>query len=133
MEQRTDVATFGVLHHGSAMGVAALERHGQPCLTEGQTIGIKVTDTLFHLAQGDSGKAIAIRLMKIVIDVKGIKGGIGSGKEGTKTKSSFDLFHQREEVRDVGEVEGLRAFSEDKFTDPSDFGGDHTRGIAPVV
>lgn len=83
------------------------------------------------LGEGHSGETSGG--VKVFIDVEGIKSGIKSPESGLKAEAALHLGQQRKEVGDIGLVKGLGQFGQDNLAPVRHFGGDQTRGIAPVV
>lgn len=51
---------------------------------------------MLHLAQGNGGKALFVRLMEVVVDVEGVKGRVCRSERRAKAEPFLDLLHEGE-------------------------------------
>ena len=108
------------------------KRHRPAGLAEGRTIRTELAmGVAAPFGEGDGGKTTGS--MEVFVDVESIEGGVESAELGFAAQTSLDFGHEREEVRDIGLVEGLGKFSQDKFTPIGDFGRHDPGSIAPIV
>lgn len=122
-----------MLHHGCPIDERAHKRHRQISLAKWQSLAVELADARFHVTQRNSRESGAVRLMKVIVNIESVKSGVGSRERWAKTETLLDPLHEREEVGEVGMVECLGAFGQDKLTNTIDLGHDSARGIAPII
>ena len=105
---------------GGAVGEGELERHGQAGGAQRQALGVELALTGFvaaFLTEGDGGKGVGvIGPMEMGVDIPGIEGGIEGRLARSIAEALLGLGHEREEVADVGLIEGLGQLSQDELT-----------------
>ncbi len=112
-EQGAGITPFLMFNLGGAADVGRFERHGQVSLTKGQALVIELKEKMAAVGKGDGGKTTGI--VKILVDVKCVVGGIKGAVGRFEAEPSFGGCHQREEVGGIALVEGLGQFSQGKL------------------
>jgi hypothetical protein len=70
--------------------------------------------------------------MEMGVNIPGIEGGVEGRLAPPIAKALLGLSHEREEVADVGLIEGLGQFSQHEFIQFRHFDHDETRAVASV-
>lgn len=94
---------------------------------------VKLSDLTTALGKRDGCETRLILLVKVLVDVESIKGGIEGTECRTEAKAMFGISHQRVKVSDIGLIEGEREFCQDELAPAGNFGSDDAGSVTPIV